>query len=390
VTDNQTNNSELLKMTAITKSFSGVKVLSDVQFELKSGEVHVLAGENGAGKSTLIKILAGVHTDYQGKIILNSQPVRFASIHEAAAAGISAIHQELSLVPSMTVVENIFLGREKCLGPWLDKKDMIKETANLLAEIGLNIDVTKNVESYSLSIRQMVEICKALAFDSHIIIMDEPTSALTDVEVEKLFAIVDKLKKSGRGIIYISHKMEEIYRIADRITVLRDGQYVGTADAGKLTQGQLIKWMVGRELNQQFPRHKSRPGQIRLKIDSFTLADPAGKPAPAVNNVSLSVRSGEILGIAGLQGSGNSELLNGIFGTYGGRFRGSFELDGQRYRPSTPANAISGGISLLTNDRKTNGLVLGMSIVQNITLAALKKFSPCGWLKPNSENQTAF
>jgi ABC-type sugar transport system ATPase subunit len=235
----------------------------------------------------------------------------------------------------------------------------------------------------------MVEICKALAFDSRIIVMDEPTSALTEVEVEKLFAIIDKLKKSGCGIIYISHKMEEIYRLADRITVLRDGSYIGTADATQLDRAMLIKWMVGRELNQQLPRHKSHPGQVRLKVSSFTLPDPAGKPFPAVNNVSFDVRRGEILGIAGLQGSGNSELLNGIFGTYGNQAQGSFELDGLPYKPTTPANAIGKGISLLTNDRKANGLVLGMNIIHNITLAALRKFSPFGWLRPDTESKTA-
>jgi ribose transport system ATP-binding protein len=389
MTDGQQNSTQLLKMNGICKSFSGVRVLTDAQFELKAGEVHVLAGENGAGKSTLIKILAGVHTDYQGEISINSQPVRFASIQDAADAGISVIHQELSLVPSMTIAENIFLGREKCRGPWLKKKEMITAARKLLADIGLDVDVTKSLGDYPLSVQQMVEICKALAFDCRIIVMDEPTSALTDVEVEKLFTIIDKLKKSGCGIIYISHKMEEIYRIADSITVLRDGQFVGTAPASELDQGKMVKWMVGRELNQQFPRHKSVPGQVRLKVNSFTLPDPTGKPVPAVNNVSFSVHSGEILGIAGLQGSGNSELLNGIFGTYGSNVSGSCELDSQPYQPTTPANAINRGISLLTNDRKANGLVLGMNIIHNVTLAALKKFSPLGWLRPDSEIKTA-
>ncbi len=376
-------------MTGICKSFSGIRVLSDVEFDLKAGEVHVLAGENGAGKSTLIKILAGVHTDYQGRIFLNSQPVRFASIHEAAAAGITVIHQELSLVPSMTVAENIFLGREKCRGQWLKKRQMIVEARKLLFEIGLDINVTRNIGSYPLSIQQMVEICKSLSFNSRIIVMDEPTSALTDVEVEKLFTIIHKLKKSGCGIIYISHRMEEIYRIADRISVLRDGEYIGTAKAEELDQNKLVKWMVGRELNQQLPRHKSCPGKNRLKVSSFILPDPGGKPIPAVNNVSFSLRCGEILGIAGLQGSGNSELLNGIFGTYGSRIGGSLELDGQSYKPTTPANAISRGISLLTKDRKADGLVLGMNIIHNTTLAALKKFSPFGWLRPKNEIKAA-
>lgn len=381
----ETTNGQLVEMTGICKNFSGVAVLTDVEFQLRCGEVHVLAGENGAGKSTLIKILAGVYTDYSGKILLNSRPVRFASIDEASAAGISVIHQELSLVPTMTVAENIFLGREKSRGPWLDKKAMISNARKLLADIGLDIDVKKNVGTYPLSIQQMIEICKALAFDCRIIVMDEPTSALTDTEVEKLFSIVEKLKQSGCGIIYISHKMEEIYRIADRITVLRDGRYVGTSAVAELDRINLVKWMVGRELNQQFPRHKSALGDVRLKVEKFRVPDPAGKSVPAVDDISFSVRSGEILGIAGLQGSGNSELLNGIFGTYGTRAKGLLQLDGQPYSPVSPAAAINKGISLLTNDRKANGLVLGMSIIHNTTLAALKKFSPFGWLRPGRE-----
>lgn len=384
------NKKQLLSMTGICKSFSGVQVLNDAQFELKSGEVHILAGENGAGKSTLIKILAGVHTEYQGNVEVDSKPVRFESIHEAAAVGISVIHQELSLVPAMTVAENIFLGREKSRFQWLAKSEMKQRAHNLLKNVGLDIDVSKELGDYPLSTQQMVEICKALAFECRIIVMDEPTSALTDVEVEKLFNIIAKLKKDGCGIVYITHKMEEIYRIADRITVLRDGKYIGTAKASELNQAQLIKWMVGRELNQQFPRHRQKEdGHIALNVTDFTVADPSGKPVPAVSKVSFSVKSGEILGIAGLQGSGNSELLNGLFGTYGTKANGTVELDGKPYNPSTPAKAIKQGMSLLTNDRKTTGLVLGMNIVHNTTLAALKNFSPGHWLKPSMETATA-
>ncbi|HBG28931.1 MAG TPA: hypothetical protein DDX75_17740 [Phycisphaerales bacterium] len=382
-------NIQLLSMTGICKSFSGVQVLSDAQLEVRSGEVHILAGENGAGKSTLIKILAGVHTEYTGTIHVNSAQVKFASIHEAAAAGISVIHQELSLVPAMSVAENIFLGREKSRFQWLAKTEMIKKASNMLKEIGLDIDVTRELGDYPLSTQQMVEICKALTFDCRIIVMDEPTSALTDVEVEKLFAIIARLKQNGCGIIYITHKMEEIYRIADRITVLRDGKYIGTAPASELNQAKLIQWMVGRELNQQFPRHKPKDGSVALSVKDFTVADPTGKPFPVVSKVSFSVKTGEILGVAGLQGSGNSELLNGLFGTYGTKAKGTIELDGKSYNPSTPSYAIANGISLLTNDRKTTGLVLGMDIVHNTTLAALKKFSPGHWLKPAKELQTA-
>ncbi len=382
-------NNPLLQMTGICKSFSGVQVLTDVLFDLKPGEVHVLAGENGAGKSTLIKILAGAYSDYAGRILLDGKPVRFNSVLEASAAGIAVIHQELSLVTSMTVAENIFLGREKTSGPFLDGRAMTQQAHKLTADIGLDIDVTRELADYPLGIQQMIEICKALAFDSHIVVMDEPTSALTDVEVKRLFDIIERLKDARCGIIYISHKMEEIYRLADRITVLRDGSYIGTAPASELDQPKLVNWMIGRELKQQFPRHKSQQGPVRLSVSDFSVPDPTGKPVPAVDNVSLSVRAGEILALAGLQGSGNSELLNGIFGTYGPSVRGAAELDGRQYKPTNPAGAIKSGISLLTNDRKVTGLVPEMTIVHNVTLASIEKCSPCGWLRPHRESVAA-
>ncbi len=375
----------LLQMHGICKSFSGVEVLTNVPFDLYSGEVHALAGENGAGKSTLIKILAGVHTDHTGQINVGEQPVRFKSVHEAAAKGISVIHQELSLVGPMTVADNIFLGREKTTGLCLDKNSMKEKAAQLLADLGLDVDVAGKVEDYPISIQQMIEICKALAFDCRIIVMDEPTSALTDPEVEKLFGIIEQLKSKGCGIIYISHKMEEIYRIADRITVLRDGQHIGTENASQLSSDRLIKWMVGRELNQQFPHHTAKPGKPRLEVRNFSVPNPGGRTEWAVDNISLSVRGGEIVGLAGLQGSGNSQLLNGIFGTYGKNTRGRVEIDGEKFLPTAPKKAIEHGIALLTNDRKANGLVMQMSIVHNATMASLKKFSPANWLQPKQE-----
>jgi ABC-type sugar transport system ATPase subunit len=385
----QDDTKQLLSMSGISKSFSSVSVLTDVNFNLNAGEVHILAGENGAGKSTLMKILAGVYSEYSGAIAVSGQQMKFSTIHDAAHAGISIIHQELSLIPTMTVAENVFLGREKCNGPWLAKKQMRQMSKTLLSNAGLDIDVNKHVGDYPLGTQQMVEICKALAFESKIIVMDEPTSALTDVEVEKLFAIIAKLKQSGCGIIYITHKMEEIYRIADRITVLRDGKYVGTAGASELPQNKLVAWMVGRELNQQFPRHRSHPGDVRLSVKNFTVPDPTGKPFPAVSDVSFEVRAGEILGVAGLGGSGNSELLNGLFGSYGSNAKGKCVLNGKSYSPSSPSAGIESGIAMLTNDRKVTGLVLGMDIICNTTLAALKKYSPFGWLLPAKEAESA-
>ena len=218
--------------------------------------------------------------------------------------------------------------------------------------------------------------------------MDEPTSALNDVEVEKLFQIIDKLKKRGCGIIYISHKMEEIYRIADRITVLRDGKYIGTAEASKLRQEQLVKWMIGRELSTQFPRHTCSPGNVRLEVRNFSLPDPHGKPSPAVDGVSFKVHAGEILGIAGLQGSGNSEMLNALFGTYGKKTSGEVKIDEEDFVPGSCRVAIRNGMALLTKDRKETGLVMEMDIIRNATLASLYKFSPMLWLRPGQESLT--
>ncbi len=386
----------LLKMDRICKAFSGVQVLSDVSFDLYSGEVHVLAGENGAGKSTLIKILGGVYDDFTGQIHLSSEPVRFKFVNEAAAKGISIIHQELSLVGPMSVAENIFLGREKTRGLWLDKTLMAKQARKHLANLGLDIDVSRPVADYPLAIQQMIEICKGSGTffrqakeapdPLRIIVMDEPTSALTEPEVEKLFGIIEKLKNQGCGVIYITHKMEEIYRLADRITVLRDGRHIATAAAAGLDKDKLIQWMVGRELNQQFPRHLAKTGEIRLEVRNFCIHGSGGKTGRRkVDNVSFRVRAGEILGIAGLAGSGRSQLLGGIFGTYGKSVTGRIKIDGKQFRPVCPKKAVKAGIALLTNDRKENGLVMEMNIVQNTTLASLGGFSPGGWLKPKRE-----
>ncbi len=385
---NQLKTKKLVQMKHICKDFSGVQVLDNVNFDLYAGEVHVLAGENGAGKSTLIKILSGVHSDYEGSVFIDEQKVHFKSVNEGQNAGIAVIHQELSVVGTMTVAENIFLGRERRKKGILDKKRMRQEAVKFLENVGLsNINVNKAAGDYSVGIQQLIEICKALAFKSKIIVMDEPTSALTDPEVEMLFGIIEKLKENGCGIIYISHKMDEIFEIADRITVLRDGEYIGTSDAGDLDNDKLVNWMVGRELNQQFPRHQPKNGGIIFKVNNFTLPDPSGKPNPLVQNISFELKEGEILGFAGLQGSGNSELFNALFGSYGKIAKGNVFVDNKSYKPYHPGTGIKEGLALLTNDRKGNGLVMDMSIQYNSTLASLKKYSPGGWLKPKKEQK---
>ena len=380
----------LLRMRGMGKSFSGTRVLRDVDFDLRAGEVHILAGENGAGKSTLIKILAGVHTEFEGELEVLGTIRHFRSPQDAALHGISVIYQELSLIPSMTVSDNIFLGRERSTrAGWMRYGSQASACADLMQRLGLDVDPSRNVEDYPISVQQTIEIAKALAFDARIIVMDEPTSALTRPEVERLFAIIAELKANGCGIIYISHKMEEIYRIADRITVLRDGAHVGTASAAELPRPELIRWMVGRDIDEQFPRHAPHLGNVRLETTDFSVPDPHGRPYPLVDRVSFNVRAGEILGLGGLEGSGASALLNGLFGAYGRNASGRVTLDGTPYTPRTPQQALRQGMALLTNDRKTSGLVLSMGITENITLASVPKYSPGGWFNHAREMEAA-
>ncbi|MCP2620317.1 sugar ABC transporter ATP-binding protein [Candidatus Aminicenantes bacterium AC-334-K16] len=376
----------MLQMKHIGKSFSGVTVLRDVWFELYPGEVHVLAGENGAGKTTLIKILAGVHTDYEGEIWLNGAKMFFKSPHEALIAGVSAIHQEMSLVNSMTVADNIFLGREitRRWG-WMDYLSQEKKARELLAQLGIEVDLKQMLSQYPVAVRQMIEVAKALIYEARIIIMDEPTSALNDLEVTRLFKIINDLKRKGWGIIYISHRMEEIYEIGDRITILRDGCYVGTYSLDELPPQNLIRLMVGRDITQQFPPREEYRREKRLIVKNFYLADPTQTKKWLVEDVSFDLQAGEILGIAGLQGSGKSELLHGLFGSYGKLTRGEVWLDGFRLAIRSPRDSIKQGLALLTNDRQGTGLIPPLNIVHNVSLASLGRFSPKGWMHTGEE-----
>ena len=380
----------LLTMESIGKSFSGVRVLEDVAFNLRAGEVHVLAGENGAGKTTLIKILSGAHADYEGEIRLRGGRVSFRSPQDAAALGISAIHQEIALVETMRVGDNIFLGRERIRRPGLmDFRSEWKRAGELLEPFGIQVDLHAPLSEYPLAVRQMIEIAKALVNQARILIMDEPTSALSDSEADKLFQLIARLKGEGCAIVYITHRLEEIFRLADRITVLRDGKSVGTSLSRELTADDLIRRMVGREIRQQFPERSPRPGEVRLRLDHFSIPDPRGRKDFAVEDVSLSVRSGEILGIAGLRGSGKSELFKGLFGAYGRNVRGAVVLDGKAFPVTSPRRSIEQGMVLQTNDRKGTGLIPGMSLARNITLPSLKGFSPGGWIRPAEEAKAA-
>ncbi len=375
----------LVSMVGISKSFGATQVLRRVDLEVRPGEVIVLAGENGAGKSTLIKILGGVHTEFEGRILLRGREVKPRSPIEAAALGVAVIHQELSLVPSMSVADNIFLGRSLTRAGLVRNREQRRLARELLDQLGIDIDVDARVEDLSLAQQQLTEIAKALARNARVIVMDEPTSALNAPEVERLFGIVRDLKNRGCGIVYITHKMEEIQRVADRITVLRDGEHVGTAPAAQLPPARLINWLVGRQMDEQFPRHGAQRGPERLRLERFSVVGRSDAARPAVDSVSLSVHSGEILGLGGLQGSGASELLLGLFGGYGTRVTGNAWIDGASLRVSSPSAAIAQGIALLTNDRKATGLVLSLSVIANATLAGLGRLSPLGWRRPAIE-----
>jgi len=380
----------LLQMVGIRKAFSGIHALCGVDFSVSRGEVHGLVGENGAGKSTLMRILSGALQPDGGQILLDGVSVRLTSPQIAQRLGIAMIHQELSLVPSISAAANIVLNREPrgALG-LLCTARMHQIAADLMARLQTPIDVTRPAEEFNIATQQMVEVAKALSYDARLIIMDEPTSALSDAEVERLFETVRGLRERGVAIVYISHKMEEIYAICDRITVLRDGAYVGTAAASELPTEQLIHWMVGRQIAQLFPKRHVESGDTVLQVESLTLAAADGTDRKLVDDVSLSVRAGEILGIAGLRGSGASELMGCIFGSYGRRRQGTVRVRGEDATSASPKAAIGHGIAMLTNDRKATGLVLPMSVLHNMTLPSLPALAPWGIVRRRAEQDAA-
>ncbi len=366
-----------LEMRNITKSFPGVRALDGVSFDLHAGEIHALVGENGAGKSTLMKVLGGVypHQEYGGEILLSGQTQRFAGVRDAAKAGIAVIYQELSLVREMSVGENIFLGREPRRLGVIRWEELYRRARELLADLHLNIDPHIPIRTLGIGQQQLVEIAKALSQNARILVLDEPTAALTDGEVETLFGILNKLRARGVGMIYISHKLNEVFRISDRITVLRDGKTVGTNTTSNWTEAQVIARMVGREVGDIFPVVDHAQGDVVFEVRNVSVDHPQLASKKLVDDVSFSVRKGEVLGIAGLMGAGRSDLLMAIFGAHAGALRGEIKVAGQRVNISSPAEAIKHGIGFVTEDRKRFGLVLDQTILNNMTLAGLRKIS---------------
>ncbi len=368
----------LLEMRDITKTFPGVRALDGVSFDLRAGELHALVGENGAGKSTLMKVLGGVypHGSYGGEIFIDGKAQRFAGVREAEAVGIAVIFQELSLVREMTVGENIFLGREPRRFGIICREELYSRAGKLLENLRLTVDPRTSIGELGIGQQQLVEIAKALSQEARILVLDEPTAALADAEVETLFRILTDLRARGVGMIYISHKLDEVFRMSDRITVLRDGRTVGTDKTTDLDERQVIARMVGREVGDIFPQADHERGRVVFEARDITVEDPNTRGKVLVDRVSFAVREGEVLGIAGLMGAGRSDLLMAIFGAHAGRMTsGEIFFNGQAARIVRPSDAIRYGLGFVTEDRKRFGLVLDQTILNNMTLAGLNKLS---------------
>ena len=367
----------VLEMRGIVKSFPGVKALRGVDLELRSGEVLALVGENGAGKSTLMSILGGAHAPESGTLSLDGHFFNFQSPHEARRAGVAVIHQEFSLVPSLNAVENIFLGCESSRFGFLPRTAERAKAADLFRRLGVEIDLTVPVRQLTIARQQLVEIARALASEPRLLVMDEPTTALSTHEVERLFSIIHDLKKQGIGLIYISHRLNEIYSLADRVCVLRDGQNAGGGAIDKINRAQLISMMVGRALADEFPSRTTLPGEVRLKVERL-------RRGKVVCEVSFEVRRGEVLALTGLMGAGRTETARLLFGA-DPRDSGVVRLDGRELRLGSPREAIAEGIGLLTEDRKQQGLVLNHSVRENFGLPNLARLSRGGFIAKEKE-----
>ena len=369
----------VLEMRDVCKSFPGVKALDHAQLKLRPGKVHALMGENGAGKSTLMKCMFGIYTMDEGEIYIDGEKTAIRDPLEAWDKGISMVHQELQPIPARTIGENIFLGRypmKKALGfiPIVDHDKMYEETAKLLERVHMNFDPRQKLGTLTVSQMQSVEIAKAVAGNCRVLILDEPTSSLTQNEVEALFRIVEDLKKENVAVVYISHKMDEILRISDEVTIMRDGQYIGTWDARDLTTDFIITKMVGRELTNLYPKRENVPGDVVFEVEDFTSINPR-----SFRHVSFNLRKGEILGVAGLVGAQRTELMEGLFGTRS-HTSGTIKYQGRELHIRRPKDAIDQGIAMLTEERRGSGIMGVLSVADNISIASLNKYVDHGFV----------
>lgn len=373
----------ILELKKISKSFSGVEVLHEVSLAVRPGEVHALLGENGAGKSTLVKIMTGVHHPDNGEILLNGEPVKFSDARESRQAGIAAIYQELSLFPDLDVAENIFAGRQPVTaGGRVNWRKLYAEAGRLLESLGVQLDLKQKARTLSIAQQQMVEIARAFSISARILIMDEPTSSLTLHEVDDLFRLVRRLREEGTAIIFISHRLEELYALADCVTVLRDGTYVDTRSMKDVTRDDLIRMMVGRTITNLFPKEDVRVGDVILKVEHLSRAG-------SFHDVSFELRRGEILGLAGLVGAGRTNVARAIFGVEPAT-AGSIQIDGQVVAIISPQQAIKLGLAYVPEDRQLHGLIPAMHITSNISLPMLSRYAQSGWLRDKVERKSTY
>lgn len=367
----------LLEMKDVSKAFPGVQALSHALLQLRPGRVHALVGENGAGKSTLMKCMFGIYKMDEGQIFIDGEPVTVKDPIDALSKGIAMVHQELQPIPARSIGENIFLGRypkKKALGfiPVVDHDKMYADTGKLLKKVRLPFDPRQLVGSLSTSQMQLVEIAKAVSANCRILILDEPTSSLTQREVDSLFSIMADLKKEGVAIVYISHRMDEILQISDEVTIMRDGQYIGTWEAKDLTINKIITRMVGRELTNLFPKRENVPGEVVFEVEDFTSINPK-----SFRHVSFNIRKGEILGVGGLVGAQRTELMEGIFGIRS-HTTGTVRLNGRELKINRPKDAIDHGVAMLTESRRASGIMSVLSVADNISISSLKKYLDYG------------
>jgi ABC-type sugar transport system ATPase subunit len=379
-----------VNIARVGKRFAAVQALDDVSFSVRKGELHAVMGENGAGKSTLMKILSGVITEYDGALEVDGQSVQFRGTRDAEDAGIGIIHQELNLVEELSVSANIFLGREKkvALG-LLDQRAMDQEAEKLLRQLDSPIRPSERVGSLRVGDQQLVEIAKSLSLQTSILIMDEPTSALTESEVERLYRVIDSLREQGVTILYISHKMDEVFRLSDRITVLRDGKFVRTIDTADTSPKEVAHLMVGREISEPAERAEKLSNQVVLKVESLSLPWPGHSKQWRLQDVSFDLHAGEILGVAGLMGAGRTELLECLYGASDVRAQGRIEVAGEAVSFSHPSEAVAAGVAMVTEDRKRLGLFPHLTVRGNITICSLKELAAGGVVSAAAERDAA-